>query len=125
MLINSAYNPNMVNFQSKYVMINGKKYIPISEHKGPVLKLTKAEEKKVVELREQIADAEIKYFKLAGIYAHNINAMNKRDYKDNVFCNLRFLIENLKNEIKEIQQQRYEKQLAKAAAKEQGRSLLH
>jgi len=115
MFIDSAYNPNMVNFQSRSVIINGKKLTPLSEYKGPVLKLTKAEEKKVAELREKLTDAEVKYFKLAGIYSHNIEAMNKRDYKDNLFFDLRIRIENLKNEIEEIKQQRYKKQLEKAA----------
>lgn len=114
MFINSVQNFTP-SFQSNSIIINGKKYIPLSEYKGPKLKLTSKEQSKINVLRQNITNLELEHLKLAESYQNNEDLMFKRDCQDNAFLILRSKIETLKNEIKKITTNRYKIQLEKMA----------
>ena len=58
MNINKVSN---INFCAKPIIVNGKKLVPLSEFQGPILKLTKADEKKIEILRAQLNALENDY----------------------------------------------------------------
>ena len=107
---NSAFQAKS---QAKAIYIKGQKLIPRAEYKGPILKLTEGDKKKIANLRNEIANLELEHLSLAEYYYNNLEAMHRRDNYDNAFFNIKNQIEALKSEIEEIHKARLQEQIAK------------
>lgn len=117
MLITLAIYQSNQMFQAKsdakYVIVNGKKLIPISEYKGPVLKLTKADCKAIEKLQEKIENIEMEHLKIISLLSDKQLSNNTRDYYSDVCIELESQIKTLRDEIEKIKLDRHKKQLAK------------
>lgn len=99
--------------QAKAIYVKGQRLIPRAEYKGPILKLTEGDKKKIANLRNEIANLELEHLSLAEYYYNNLEAMHRRDNYDNAFFNIKNQIETLKSEIEEIHKARLQEQIAK------------
>ncbi len=102
---------------SNYVVTKGLK--PISEYKGPILKLTAKEKSEIAIIESKISELEVELIKLDKSWK-NIKkpSDNQQDYYSDKFYSINTWIESLRKSIKEIKMQRLEKQ--KAALKKSG-----
>lgn len=116
MLTISLYAPYYQSFQAKPVIINGKKYIPLSEHQGPILKLTKQDKEKIKALQSQIANYEIELVSLREFYSYSHSGSGSQDAYNDKAKSLEYRIGKLKKDIENIKTIRYKKQLAKLGA---------
>ncbi len=108
--VNYSFNST---FQAKPIYLKGKKLIPRTEYKEPILKLTKNDEKKINLLQNEIANLELEHLSLAEYYSHNAAAILRRDNYDNAFFKIKAQIDSLKNEIEDIKYNRHQEQISK------------
>ena len=102
---------------------------PLSEYKGPILKLTKADKEKIAKYEKQIAQLDIEMMKLndyaqsRGTGVNHVKNFTVEEYGSNYFTDQLFSlsakIDSLKKMIKQIKMNRLEKQNAKLAKKAQ------
>lgn len=102
---------------------------PLSEYKGPILKLTKADKEKIAKYEKQIAQLDIEMMKLnnyaesRGTGVNHVKNFTVEEYGSNYFTDQLFSlgakIDSLKKMIKQIKMNRLEKQKAKLAKKAQ------
>ena len=102
---------------------------PLSEYKGPILKLTKADKEKIAKYEKQIAQLDIEMMKLndyaqsRGTGVNHVKNFTVEEYGSNYFADQLFSldakIDSLKKMIKQIKMNRLEKQKSKLAKKAQ------
>ena len=80
---------------------DGRRLIPKSEYKGPILKLTTEDNRKISCLQNEIANYELQLIKILEILSGKMNA-RERDYYSGVAFNLESVIKGLKNDIRKI-----------------------
>lgn len=80
---------------------NGK-LMPLSEYKGPILKLTKADKAKITKLQKELAISDIELAKLNDLYIKNLRVPKQRYYLESLIQKLEAKIEEIQNLIKEI-----------------------
>lgn len=90
---------------------------PISEYKGPILKLNVKEKKQILEINKKIANLELELQKLKELNSKTKTITPQKDFYNDAMHNLTNLIDELRNAIKEIKIQRLNKQKAKLAKK--------
>ncbi len=97
---------------SNYVVTKGLK--PISEYKGPILKLTKKEKSQISIIESKISELEIELIKLDKTWK-NIKKPSdiQQDYYSYKIYSINNWIESLRKSIKEIKMKRLEKQKEK------------
>ena len=106
-------NISPTGFQNFKASTPARKLVPLSEYKGPVLKLTEADKEKIAEIRDFIIKLEMEIFKLERY--HKFAKYTNKVY-DDIICTLKHGIEAASEEIREIkiarmQQQRENKQI--------------
>lgn len=105
--MNTINNFSFVNFGAS---------IPLSKYKGPVLKLTAKDKKQILLLEKQITDKEADAYKLTNILSKKMY-QNERDYYSYKLSVVEFDIEVLREAIRSIKINRFNKQKAKQSKK--------
>ena len=80
---------------------DGRRLIPKSEYKGPVLKLTEEDKNKIDYFQKEIAKYELEALKIDGILSQKMST-RERDYYSGIMLHLENLIESLTNDIRKI-----------------------
>ncbi len=111
----ASYSTFNANPKMSGVVVNGKKLIPLSEHKGPVLKLTAGDKKVIAALREKIAALEIELIKFKDFFSKHNFGVNSRSTIDNRIICMEAQIKSWNEDINNIKRQRYLKQQEKFA----------
>ena len=95
--------------------MKGKKLIPLSEYKKPLLKLTKADNVKIEQLQACKTEILVEQYKISNYVSlrPKMSIDLKRYYQDKL-NDLYMEIEDINNEIRAIKEARYQKQLKKA-----------
>jgi hypothetical protein len=110
MIINSV-SETAFTANQKAIIVNGKRLIPRSQYKGPILELTKEEETEIKALRERLAEIAVKRLELEKYYRNSDVAINQRNYYDNAFMKLDWECDMLLDKIEKIQKNRHNHQL--------------
>ncbi len=76
--------------------------VPVKNYKGPILKLTKAEQKLITDYQKAITQTECELYKLERAYQKKKISEKDSNYFNDVHYYLSGKIENLKNKIREI-----------------------
>lgn len=79
---------------------------PLSEYKGPILKLTKKEIAQIKILQDSATIHETEAYKLRNLYEHNKKNISLRNYYFYQLCEIETTLERLYNEIKNIKMKR-------------------
>ncbi len=112
MLINNIYSlPNQIFQATNVVVVNGKRLIPRAEYKGPILKLTKADNQDIAKLQKQIENLEIEHIKIVSILSNKKFNGYEKDYYNDTCIKIEHQINTLKNQIEHIKSVRHQKQL--------------
>lgn len=87
--------------------------VPINDYKGPLLKLTASEEKKIAELQQSISNIECELYKLYQIFKRKDLSNSERYFYNNRIYSLELNKETLVEEIRQIKQTRLSLQKAR------------
>ena len=92
------------------IFLNGRKLIPLGQHKGPILKLTKREKSEIAILEKELAEKIASACKFRSyIQNSNLSIDMKRNYYSKLW-DIEMDIDILKNKIREIKVNRYNHQ---------------
>ena len=80
---------------------DGRRLIPKSEYKGPVLKLTEKDKNKIDHFQKEIAKYELEAIKLSEILSRKMSTY-ERDYYSGIALHIENIISSLKDEIRKI-----------------------
>ena len=101
-----------ISFSAPQTTFTAKKLVPLSQYKGPVLKLTKGDKEKIAALEDSIASLEIELYKLSKYQRKKISEKQKF-MSDSAQMHLDAEISLLRQEIQDIKMNRLNKQRAK------------
>lgn len=87
------------------------KLVPLSEHKGPILKLTEKDNEKIADIQKKIIEHDQEIYNCKK-YFNNKRRMSysERDYLHDRIESLEIAINNLLEEIRQIKISRFQKQ---------------
>lgn len=101
-------------FGAKINIIKGRKLIPASEFKGPILELTNADKKAIAELQKQKTNYEVEHYKLTSYITNQKISKSLKDYYYGILFDIETNIGSIERQIKEIKKARYQQQLQNA-----------
>ena len=100
-----------ISFSTPQTSFTAKKLIPLSQYKGPVLKLTKTDKEKIAVLENSIAALEIELYSISKYQRKKISEKQKF-LSDSAQMHLDARIRLLRQEIQDIKMNRLNKQRA-------------
>ena len=102
----------MQKIEISFTSIKGRNIVPISEHCGPVLKLTKKEKLLIDSMKKEINEKQLDVYKVSGLMAKATTEKLKYIYND-ILVHLTTRIEILQDKIKDIKTNRFKIQKEK------------